>query len=294
MPEITSPTLLAEPVQPPNVDKNVHVRFKDDSNDLYAHDSPNLNREDGVDDYTNIDGNPADLRGLKDAVNLFAKRPLSKSFKSPTTVTNNTTTKIISEIENILPTVNMSSNRYVSERVVGRPSEASYRVNKPNESSYRITKPNESSYRAQKPSEASYRIGRAQEPSYRVNASQSQAPAEADPQSSVYAISSSYRLPMASRGQPKPQPVLAAQPERTVSIENIYSQVVVSTNRNLVNDLASNDQSNMDDDSQQPVYMNTSQFRLDLQQQAVVSSQSSSRQASNRQEQSSNWDDSTV
>ena len=95
-----------------------------------------------------------------------------------------------------------------------------------------------------------------------------------------------------AKGQQK-QPALPTQPEGTISIENIYSQVVVSTNRNLVGDEPQTE-INLDD-SDQPVYMNTSQFRLDLQQQAVVTSQSSSRQASNRQEnQSSNWDDSTV
>lgn len=279
LPEITRPTLLDESQF--NIDRNIHVRFKDDSNDSYNHDT------DGNDDYTNIDTNTSDLRGLKEAVSFFSKRPVVKPFKvTNTTLNNNTTSQIISEIENILPQVNMHSNRYVSERIT-RPNESSYR-NKPNESSYRVGKVTESSYRVGKTNEASYRVTRPNESSYRANQT-----VDTDKQNSVFAISDSYRLPIASRV--RNQQPLSPQPEKTVSIENIYSQVLVSTNRNnFISETQESDINVSINDSQQPVYMNTSQFNAEYENQQNLSISSSKQSNRSKLEKDGNWDDSCV
>ena len=148
----------------------------------------------------------------------------------------------------------------------------------------RITRPNESSYRANGPATTT---------------------TEVDAQNSVYAISSSYRLPVSTRATSNvivQKQQLAPQSEQTISIENIYSQVLVSKNRRGVveeadedglEETVNRDDDAVVDDADQPVYMNTSQFN-------AMSSHGSSRQASNRDRQqqmapsNDNWNDSCV
>jgi hypothetical protein len=209
--ELDSPTLNNT-----NIYQEKNVRFLDDpfvnnnnNSNVYVQDTRNIGQdrdqeqianinqmlddEDMV-EYSNIDPSTSDLRGLKEAIGSFAKRPIQKQ-RNPNAPNG-------LEMD-ILPDLGNNSKRYV------HPNESSYRlpsIKRPSggqESSYRVTRGGNNNQ------ESSYRL-----PSMHYNY-------EAPP-------SGSFRSPNHSNINASVGPTITTTNNNTNNIENIYSQVVVN------------------------------------------------------------------